>query len=296
VDAVMLHELGQDDLAIDRLTRATKSDKQFSPAYSLLGRIYEDMQQYADSAAAYEKAIELNPFSCKDNLHLGRVSAASGDYSKAATAYGAACELCQGSPERFQACLGAAEILYKLGNRQQALARALTAQQAEPNDFKLQKLLGDIYADQKQFPEAVTAYENALRADGNDPNVMMSLALAYIKTDEIGSATELLKRLVAIQPGRAQAYQYLGYCYLQQQDVDNAIDSYQRAVAINENDWQALRGLGVAYMLKSLQQGDGQAQLRAKAVQQWQLSLDVNPNQSRAEQLRRLIRKYSQQR
>jgi len=71
------------------------------------------------------------------------------------------------------------------------------------------------------------------------------------------------------------------------------IESYGRALEIDDKNWEARRGLGVAYMLKAL--SDEDQVLKAKAVEQWHLSLDIKPDQPRRERLLRLIRKYSEQ-
>ena len=46
VDAVSLKELNENDKAIAKLNQATKADKRFSLAHSLLGEIYEQKQDY----------------------------------------------------------------------------------------------------------------------------------------------------------------------------------------------------------------------------------------------------------
>jgi tetratricopeptide (TPR) repeat protein len=75
--------------------------------------------------------------------------------------------------------------------------------------------------------------------------------------------------------------------------VDKAIESYSRAIEINDKDWQAFRGLGVAYMVRALNSKN--EMLKAKAVHQWHLSLDINPNQPRRERLLELIQHYSKE-
>ena len=93
-------------------------------------------------------------------------------------------------------------------------------------------------------------------------------------------------------PDDSEAYQYLGYCYLRLNDIDNSIASYSTAIEINSKDWQAYRGLGVAYMLKAINTGD--ETLKAKAIEQWQMSLEIRPDQPRSERLRKLVTKYTQ--
>src|SRR4030042_3953092 len=56
VDAVMLRELNENEMAVKKLNAAVKANKRFSLAYSLLGEIYQELEGYEKSAAYYEKA------------------------------------------------------------------------------------------------------------------------------------------------------------------------------------------------------------------------------------------------
>ena len=83
VDAVMLQEMDQTDEALEKLNTAVEINPKFSLAYSLLGDIYQGMDQYEQSAGAYEKATELNPWSFHDFFNLGRVRQILKEYALA---------------------------------------------------------------------------------------------------------------------------------------------------------------------------------------------------------------------
>src|SRR4030042_829219 len=63
VDAVMLSDSGEDKEAVEKLSSGGKLNKDFFPAYSLLGEIYEKMQDYEKSAVSYNEATRVNPWS-----------------------------------------------------------------------------------------------------------------------------------------------------------------------------------------------------------------------------------------
>ncbi|UCG48261.1 MAG: tetratricopeptide repeat protein [Phycisphaerales bacterium] len=139
--------------------------------------------------------------------------------------------------------------------------------------------------------EPVRLPEGALVADANNPQVMLAMALAYINDGSYEQAKEQLASLINIRPDNNTAYQYLGYCHLKLQQPDEALAAYTRAIELNDGDWQAHRGLGVAYMLKSL--ADKDDSLKQKAVQQWQRSLEVKPDQPTRGELLKLIEIHS---
>ena len=84
------------------------------------------------------------------------------------------------------------------------------------------------------------------------------------------------------------AYRYLGFVHLKLRNIDTAVVSYSKAVEIDASDWVAHKNLGVVYMLKAINNEDGA--MKAKGIEHWNISLDINPNQPK---LRRLLEKYS---
>lgn len=319
VDAVMLKELDQNQMAIAKLDAAVKLNKKFSLAYSLKADIYQQMKDYEQSAAAYEKAVELNPWSFNDFFNLGTVYKAMKKSAEAAKVYSKACKL---KPNHIEANIAAAESYYELKDYDNALIYGRRAEQLDPNVPQIRKMLGDIYAAQKDFEQAIRSYQQALEINSRDTSIMTSLAVCYLKTSRDEPAEKLLNSVVRIAPDNGTAYQYLGYCCLrlyekaaeaykkQKQSggagaasaetiasdvnafLDRAVANYDNAVEINHKDWEAYRGLGVAYMLKAIR--DGNETMKGKAIAQWRQSLDIEPSQPRCEKLRALIEKYSE--
>ncbi len=136
VDAVMLKELDENEMAVEKLESAIKLNKSFSLAYSLLGEIYQEIKDYEKSAASYENATRLNPWSFKDYFNLGRVYQIMKKFAQAVKAYAKACEL---EPDHLEAHVGAAESYYEIEDYNNALAAAEQAEQIDPNVSEIQK-------------------------------------------------------------------------------------------------------------------------------------------------------------
>jgi tetratricopeptide (TPR) repeat protein len=291
VDAVMLKELNEDEQAVEKLNSAIKLNKRFSMAYSLLGEIYEETGDYKKSVASYEKATELNPWSFKDYLNLGRVYQIMKKPKQAVKACAKACEL---NPDHLEAHINATKSYYEIKDYNSALIYGERAEKIDPNVGEVQKMLGDIYGLRKDYNQAIAFYKRALEINGNNPEIMNSLAVTYLKTGRNSSAEELLTSVTQNHPDNNTAYKHLGFCYLQLKDVDKSVESYSRAIEINDKDWESHRGLGVAYILKG-KNGDGTIDdaLKAEAIQQWRLSLEINPHQPKREKLLKLIQYYS---
>lgn len=281
VDAMMLNDLNDREEALRKLNSAIEMNPQFAIAYSLKGDILQEMDQFEDSAAAYEQATIHDPWSFKDFFNLGKVTQAIKQWARSARAYISACEL---DPEHFEAHYGAAQSLYQLEDYDQSLQYAHKAKEIDPKQFGVELLLGDLHEAQQDHMEAINAYRRALELEGNDPKIMISLSRAYLRSGRYSSAKELLSDVVAMEPGNSLAYQYLGFAQLKLKEIDKAVESYTLAAQADENDWMAHKGLGVAFMLQSMKDQDDT--LEAKAIEEWTISLQIKPEQPKLKELR----------
>src|SRR4030042_1290905 len=139
LDGIVLTEYDQDAKAVQKLQEAVKVDKKFWYAYSVLGQVYEKMEDYPNSAASYEKATKINPDSFKDFFSLGRVYRMMKELTKAGDAYVRACEI---DPNHLQAHLSAAKCYMELENYGSALKFGERARALDPKVADVQMLLG----------------------------------------------------------------------------------------------------------------------------------------------------------
>lgn len=318
VDAVVLAEQDKNHEAIKKLNTSVELNNRFSLGYSLLGEIYQKIQSYEQSAASYEKAAELNPWSFKDFFNLGRVYQIMEKFANAVRAYARACEL---KPDHYEAHINAAQSYYELKQYNEALAYGQRAEQIKPEAVEIQKLLGDIYKSHKDHNEAISSYKRALEIDSDDTEVMTSLAVVYLRSGRSNNAKELLNSVIGIEPYNNTAYRHLGYCELlnyfqasekyedekkvndgsaevlaslkEQMDelVNKSAENYTRAIEIDDQDWEAQKGLGVVYAIIGTNNNDDDA--KQQAVEQWRLSLSIKPNQSNRARLIKWIEMYS---
>ena len=106
LDAVMLRELGQEALAVEKLKAVIQVDHDFAPAYSELGKAYVTLGDYGRAADAFAAATRLDPWSLEDHMGLAQSLRELGRPEEAAGAYARAAEL---EPDCFEALVGAAE-------------------------------------------------------------------------------------------------------------------------------------------------------------------------------------------
>ena len=288
LDAVMLREFGQDELAIEKLEAVIEADPEFALAYAELGKAYQVTGRREDAAQAFKRAVHLDPWSLDGYLNLAKAYEDLEEFTGAAQAYARAGEL---DTKSLKAQVGAADCYLKAGQTVRALAHAKTARKMDERSREVLLVLGRIYEAQKDYPPAIQAYRHLLAAHPADAEAMLALSSAYVKDEQYGQAEEVLDALVQLQPGLATPYRHLGYCLVNMGDADRAIRAYQKAVELDDQDWQAHRGLGVAYMVKANNTGDAQAE--AQALRHWRRALEIYPDQPKREALEKLIREHA---
>ncbi|MCF7955834.1 MAG: hypothetical protein K9M75_08540 [Phycisphaerae bacterium] len=299
VDAMMLKDIEKWQEAINKLNTAVEYAPKFSLAYSFKGDIYQLTRQYVIAADSYEQATIIDPWSFKDFSCLGKVCQIIEDYPRAVTAYVSACEL---NPNDYGVFLGAGRCYYELNEYDLSFGYCRRAKDINSNIGDADVLLGDLYSVKKNLGEAIASYKRALEIDGNKPEIMISLAVAYTnqvankvtqedKTANYTVAEELLTSAIEKDSNNNTAYQYLGYVqlHLHNDNLDLALNSYEKAVAIDDKDWMARKGLGVVYMLKYMKlKNEAQEQgtldqldttFKLKALENWKVSMSVKPDQ-----------------
>ncbi|MHC4743178.1 MAG: tetratricopeptide repeat protein [Planctomycetota bacterium] len=287
LDGVLLTEYDDDVAAVHKLEEAVNEDKRFWYAWSVLGEVYEKMEDYQKSVESYEKAASINP-NLRDFMNLGRVHKIMKDLAKAVEAYRRACEI---DPSHLQAHLRTAECYVEIEHYDKALDYGRRAEKIDPDVAEVQLLLAEVHQWREDFEAAIGAYKRALELDEGNVEALTFLALAYIRTEHYEPAVELLTLAIKGEPENPKAHKYLGYCHLKLNAVDEAITAYEIALNLDQSDWEISRSLGVAYMLKAIGRGD--ENLREKAVKQLRASLDIEPNQPNSEAMLKLIEKYS---
>ncbi|MHC4292713.1 MAG: tetratricopeptide repeat protein, partial [Planctomycetota bacterium] len=159
VDAVQFREVNESQKAIETLNAAVQKDEEFSLAHSLLGDIYQEMEDYLNSSTSYEKATQTNPWSFHDNYNLGKVYYVMEQFPQAAGAYVKAVEI---KPNHLGANMGAAKSSYKIPDYNSAWVYGRRAEKIDSNGSEVQKLLGDVYEAQKDYEQAIASYKRSL--------------------------------------------------------------------------------------------------------------------------------------
>ncbi len=193
---------GDNDAAVERVTRSIKERPKFPPAHNNLGTIYEEMDRMEDAAASYRRAVRLDPSMAEAHNNLGNALKALNDFDGAVQSFRKAIKI-------------------------------------HPDMAEAHNNLGLAYAGLGQLDDAMTAFDKAidLAPDAAEPYVGLGHAqhlLGYLD-DAIANA----ERAIEQRADYVDAHIVLGAALYADGDLSDAVNALQKAVALDPQSAQA---------------------------------------------------------
>ena len=200
--------------AASSYARALKLNPNDMKSNMNLGLVYLGLGQYDQAAQYGQRAVDLDPKSATARANLGVIYDARGEYAKAESSYRQALEL---DSNQQPTLLNLGSNLIMQGKTREAVA---TLQQAlKLADTALaRKRLGDAYAANKQYDEALTQYNAALKNNPRYFPAMNEMGLVLIEQyrqslelDEQKkiAAVAIWERSLQIQPNQPRVQQWV---------------------------------------------------------------------------------------
>jgi len=293
----LLIDQGRLDAALAELAEAVKTDPELSIAYESAGSIHRRRGNLELARRSYESACDTNPYAFRPHYNLGvtyqmLADAARGferlqQYLRQATrVYLRAITI---RPDDFEANLNLSACYFQLGKSDLAEQYCRAAIRINGSSAQAYSNLGIIYDSQNRLYEAISAYKSSLEMDPRQPDALIHLGSTYMRQGRLKDALRNFRRAAAEAPSDPEPWQQIGSCYFHMRDYPKALEAYQKALSLDERNAAAHRGMGVVYMSQFVIDRK-RTDLRAKALEHWNTSLEIEPNQK---ELIRLVQKYS---
>lgn len=93
---------------------------------------------------------------------------------------------------------------------------------------------------EKQYLQARTAYEDALRLSPDDPKIFAKISLAAYKLKDMPGAIEMMSKAVELSPRDADLLVGLGHLYIKAGDKTKAITVCEKLRKIHPEKGEAL--------------------------------------------------------
>lgn len=186
----------------------------YADVYNKLGLIYHGKGELGKAAAAFRKALELNPNYTEVSLNLAVTLNDMGKYNEANEVFGTAAKIAHGSPFSLDPF-----IKGKLANEHAKL--------------------GDIYYDLGLFGEAVEEYKKAINLRPTFVDIITKIGIAYREKGLYNEAIREFVKSKEINPRYMPARINLGITYYMKGFIDLAVAEWNEALTVNPNNTDA---------------------------------------------------------
>ena len=218
---------------IDALTETVASNPRNPDAHFRLAEALYRLRRYEVAEAHYQRAVAL------DSSHA-------------------------------QAYTGLGKLYGDQGNRTKALA-ALQQALALGDEAIAHYYLGNFYASQGSYQQAILHYEQAIERRSDYEQAYINLAGVHARQTEYSTAIQVLTRGVAALPGSAELKFRLGWNYFVQGRYAAALEHFQQVVRLDPQRHQAYDFIARMYIAQ---------EKREEAQQLLQQALAAHPDAS----------------
>jgi protein O-GlcNAc transferase len=195
---VLALQRGQNSEALERIGKAIAGNNRNPAFHNSQGNALQRLGRFAEAAAAYRRALRLDPGSAGTCCNLAVALQALGQLDEAATAY----------------------------------AKALAL---NPGSAPVHNQYGTLLQQQGKLDEAVASYREALRLKPSFADAYYNLGTALQAQDKLEEAAEAYGQVLTLKPDCAEAHSNLGTVFSGQGRMEEAAASFARALALKSD-------------------------------------------------------------
>ena len=273
---------GQYDSAITSLTQAVGPDvsPKLDPAaeydaYFALGESYAAKGNPAQAITEFNTASQLQPQNAAPLYNKGVLQQQAGLSADAETSYRSALAKDPNNPQ-IQTALGS--LLADRGDTAEAitlLSSGIPQLPPSASAAPFYSRLGDLYAKQKDYPEANQARLQALTLAPEDTDTRVALADSYMTQHQYVSALAQYNLAAQARPADAAIQNQRGVAYKNLKQYPRALAAFKQAAVLSPTNAQVQNNIGVIYELLGK---------RPLAIAAYKKALALNPQLAEARQ------------
>jgi tetratricopeptide (TPR) repeat protein len=225
---------GQWDQAIEAAQTQLKQAPDRGDYRLSLAKIYFRAGKYAESSAQYQMLIDKNPKVADLYVRLGESRENANDVNGAIEAFKKAKEI---DSANFLPVLELALLYNRAGRDEDARKTYEEVIKLQPDNVEALNNLAYLKADDGVDLDQALAYaQRAQQKRPNDPNVIDTLALIYIRKNLTDDSVRMLRDLVSKTPGNATFHLHLALALYQKGDRPEAKKELQTALRNKPTD------------------------------------------------------------
>ena len=281
VQGVLAYSSGDSNRAISQLQDAINQHPDLVMAHSLLGDLYQSKQYYKDALKQYQATTRLDPYEYKNYYNEGLMLQLLHRAKDAIAAYLHALQL-NPTDALSNQNLGIAYL--KLNDVGNALKYCQRAVELNDHSAPAWSNLAVVLDANHRYNEAEGAYRHALELDSIHPEIAVALANNLIEQKRFAEAQSVMGGVVRTNE-TAPHRKRLGDTLAHQKKYDEALGEYARCLKLDPLYYPALNETGWMLITQYNNSLGLDESKRTAALDAWQKSLLLKPDQSRISEL-----------
>jgi tetratricopeptide (TPR) repeat protein len=226
--------------AVDSLQRALKNDSNNGLAHYWLGRAFVVQHNEAQAESELRQAVELRPDLTDAQRVLARLEIERGDIDALTQT---AQEIIRGDPNAPDGYLYRALAEMNHQNFSDAEQDMRKAAEVAPQSPAPYVQMGNLHRLEKQYPEAIKFYQQALDRDPASTEGLAGVMNSYFAQKQFDQAITAARAQIAKSPGVSGFYDWLGRALVEKKDLRGADAAFHKAVDLDKNNAGALLSL-----------------------------------------------------
>lgn len=225
-------------------------------ALNLLAIVRAEQKRYSEAEALFKQAIAIQPDFAGSQAGLGLLYAQMGENDLAVAPLQAALRVDPGRTDVRAVLISIwrsqAHDAAEHNELEKALALLIDARKLNPADADMQYEFGMVALRMSLFPDAIDAFEQALKVRVDDPTALYGLGRAKMSVSRFDNAQQAFERYVQLRPADASGHYALGFTLQALQRAPEARAEYERSIALQPLQTESYFQLG----LMELEGGD----------------------------------------
>ena len=216
------------DNAIQDMASAMKIDSTNADYHHLLADIYLDYYKSRLALQTMKRCVFLYPKRIPSLLKLAEIQQILKRYDASMSTTLKIMSLEPDNPEGFF-MIGVNHALK--GNKDMAVKNLQKCVEIDPEHTEAWVLLGQVF-EKDNDPLALQYFENAVETAPENIEVLYNKASYLHDHDQLEKATEVLKKIIKLNPQFANAFHRLGVIYIEKDSLDKAYANFNIAVNV----------------------------------------------------------------
>jgi len=216
--------------AKEKLFTVSRESPRFAFAHYFLGLARLGMNDTREARIAFIEAKELFPVWIKPRMTLARSYLTTGDYD---LALAESQPILQVQPDNVEILMVAGVAQLKKGKIEQSLDLLHKAKSLAPADANPHINIGEAYAVQKKYGQALAEYEEALKLDPERIDALALIAQVLAVQENHRAVIARVEQHLAKTKNKAEVYELLGQLSVNQQQYETALSYLEKAESLN---------------------------------------------------------------